>query len=155
MTSSSRRRLMKALAAGGGAVAIADHWAKPVVDTVMLPAHAAITGCRSYSGSTDFPTGDTCFDPPTCLNIQICGNDVQIEFFEEEDVWTGAGSLEGDRSFDIEIIQGGTSVDTFVSGQLNEASDEISGTIGGGNCGLQPNPYTIDLGAPCVKNLGP
>lgn len=40
----SRRRLIKALAGSGsmivGAKAIPKEWTKPVVDSVMLPAHA-------------------------------------------------------------------------------------------------------------------
>jgi len=43
----SRRRLLKKLAAGSGALgavsALPEKWRKPVVDSVILPAHAATT----------------------------------------------------------------------------------------------------------------
>ena len=39
-----RRKLLKSVVAGGGAVTVAkmlpDQWARPVVDSVMLPSHA-------------------------------------------------------------------------------------------------------------------
>ena len=42
-----RRKLLKTLAAGSGAViagrSLPESWTKPVIDTVMLPAHAATT----------------------------------------------------------------------------------------------------------------
>ena len=41
---SGRRKLLKSVVAGGGAVTVAkmlpDQWARPVVDSVMLPSHA-------------------------------------------------------------------------------------------------------------------
>ena len=66
-SSESRRKLLKSVAAGSGAViagkSLPDNWTKPVVDSVMLPAHAQtsptctdrpITGMRT---SLDLLTG--------------------------------------------------------------------------------------------------
>ena len=43
-SSESRRKLLKSIAAGSGAIvagkSLPENWAKPVVDSVMLPAHA-------------------------------------------------------------------------------------------------------------------
>ncbi len=43
-TSAGRRKLLKSVVAGGGALTVAkmlpDQWARPVVDSVMLPSHA-------------------------------------------------------------------------------------------------------------------
>lgn len=44
MTDSSKRKLLKALAAGGGIVTVTDRWTRPVVRRIFLPAHAATTG---------------------------------------------------------------------------------------------------------------
>jgi hypothetical protein len=48
----SRRKLLKSIAAGGGAViagkSLPENWSRPVVDSVMLPAHA-VTSLEQYS----------------------------------------------------------------------------------------------------------
>ena len=53
-SSESRRKLLKSIAAGSGVVAagksLPELWRKPVVNSVMLPAHAATTGS---GGNTD------------------------------------------------------------------------------------------------------
>lgn len=50
--SDSRRKLLKSIAAGSGAViagkGLPDSWSRPVVDAVMLPAHAK-TSLRQYN----------------------------------------------------------------------------------------------------------
>jgi hypothetical protein len=47
----SRRKVLKSIARGGGAVAAAkalpERWLKPVVESVLLPAHAQTSGCAS------------------------------------------------------------------------------------------------------------
>jgi hypothetical protein len=59
----SRRRLLKALAAGGGALAgaalLPGRWVKPVVEVGVLPAHAQTSGVAGQPGSMRFEfTGD-------------------------------------------------------------------------------------------------
>ena len=58
----SRRKLLKSIAAGSGAVIagknLPENWARPVVDSVMLPAHAQTSGIRTFFlfSSTGFIT---------------------------------------------------------------------------------------------------
>ncbi len=53
----SRRKLLKSIAAGSGAVvagkSLPESWAKPVVDSVMLPAHAETTEAGSEGDDTN------------------------------------------------------------------------------------------------------
>lgn len=56
-SSESRRKLLKSIAAGSGAVvagkSLPENWVRPVVDSVVLPAHAQATGGAPTSdGST-------------------------------------------------------------------------------------------------------
>jgi hypothetical protein len=52
-SSESRRKLLKSIAAGGGAViagkSLPESWSRPVVDSVILPAHA-VTSLFTYFG---------------------------------------------------------------------------------------------------------
>ena len=61
-SSESRRKLLKSIAAGSGAIvagkSLPESWSRPVVDSVMLPAHAEtspITG--PFAGTADVDTG--------------------------------------------------------------------------------------------------
>lgn len=51
----ARRRLLKALGGAGGAFAagrsLPEHWTRPAVDAVLLPAHAQATGTGPWSGN--------------------------------------------------------------------------------------------------------
>jgi hypothetical protein len=50
----SRRKLLKSIAIGGGAIAVAktlpESWTKPVIDSVILPAHGVASVADTYSG---------------------------------------------------------------------------------------------------------
>jgi hypothetical protein len=56
MSSESRRKLLKSIAAGSGAIvagkSLPESWSKPVVDSVMLPAHAQTTQDQRASALT-------------------------------------------------------------------------------------------------------
>ncbi len=73
----SRRKLLKSIAAGSGAVvagkSLPESWSKPVVDAVLLPAHAATTGVTAiyeYDYSRQNENSRGC--------IQISGNTAQV-----------------------------------------------------------------------------
>ncbi len=53
----SRRKLLKSLAAGSGAIlagtSLPDKWVSPVVDSVILPAHAQTSSAGEYFGTLE------------------------------------------------------------------------------------------------------
>ena len=65
-SSESRRKLLKSIATGGGAIvagkSLPESWSRPVVDSVMLPAHAQAStapnpfSCIGQSASTNEST---------------------------------------------------------------------------------------------------
>jgi hypothetical protein len=72
-SSDSRRKLLKSIAAGSGAIvagkSLPESWSKPVVDSVMLPAHA-LTSPRQFTsrGQTIMsaaPSSDSIFSSVT------------------------------------------------------------------------------------------
>lgn len=153
-----RRKLLRSLAAGGSVAAFGatapDVWVKPVVDSVVLPAHATTSVLGSYSGalaapfvSTDdgsildfFVTsayaaeceGQTLANAgaPVCLQETLSG--VLITF----EGGSGAGSLEQLAGKGIAVTVGAL-VYVF-SGSLT--SGAISVSCGGGGGGqVMPN----------------
>lgn len=57
-SSESRRKLLKSIAAGSGAIvagkSLPDSWSRPVVDSVMLPAHAQTSACTTINVTLAF-----------------------------------------------------------------------------------------------------
>ena len=80
MDKKSRRNALKALAVGAPVV-----WAKPVVDSVALPAHASLSGCRIPAGcvwiwddsdlSYDWPGGTGPYKLEEAWNNSSCNGD--------------------------------------------------------------------------------
>jgi len=56
MSNENRRKLLKSIAAGSGAIFagknLPESWSRPVVDSVLLPSHAQTSG-MTYAGSND------------------------------------------------------------------------------------------------------
>lgn len=64
MSDESRRKLIKSIAAGSGAIVagknLPESWTKPVVDSVMLPAHAQTSQLVEFTYQSTLVDNDTC-----------------------------------------------------------------------------------------------
>lgn len=72
MNEERRRKLLKLLTLSGGVATVTKlpaTWSKPVVDSVILPAHAQTTSCIVYYGE-DLPYGRFC--------VTVCGDSASI-----------------------------------------------------------------------------
>jgi hypothetical protein len=78
-TTSGRRRLLKVFAGGGVVATIPVHWVRPVVDSVMLPAHAQTSGCLFY-GITGFRDDEFSPNERATICVQVCGDQVSATF---------------------------------------------------------------------------
>ena len=95
----SRRKLLKSIAVGSGAVvagkSIPESWSKPVIDSVMLPAHAETTDATptlNYFGSFIWNQ-----KTPIQLCVQCIGSDCSAKVLENEKYYyEGSGSLGAD-----------------------------------------------------------
>ncbi len=140
----SRRKLLKSLVAGSGAVvagkALPESWTKPVVDSVMLPAHAQTTGTESAAATTytktirvDVPDvgkgGNLLFDP--------------FEFDVTGYTPTGPGTLS------IETLGDYDSSDEYFSYLINDASNTDLGDVPtpgtGTECGSTPETGSLPI----------
>ncbi len=100
----SRRKLLKSIAAGSGAVvagkSLPESWSKPVINSIVLPAHAELTDGSGSSGDGVTTTPAATTTPECCLiDGTYCGNisraGLQIELVVEPD---GSVTISGNRS---------------------------------------------------------
>jgi len=75
-----RRKLLKGLAAGGGAITtsklLPESWGKPILDAITLPAHAQATGLRVLTASAlANTTAVSCATSPDSANYDLGDED--------------------------------------------------------------------------------
>jgi hypothetical protein len=59
----ARRKVIRAFVTGGGAGVVATQWARPVIDSTILPTHAATTSCIGCINSEFLTYSSYQFDP--------------------------------------------------------------------------------------------
>ena len=141
----SRRKLLKSIAAGSGAVVagktLPEAWTKPVVDSVLLPAHAATTDEEG----------------PCCLTAGCYGgemNDGEIVYIEL--TVTTDGSISFSLFSKGESVPQGTATVECTGGEFSttvEPGFDVTGTVACGQTtitgtvvGETPQTYTATLG---------
>jgi hypothetical protein len=164
--SSSRRRLLKALTAGGAGAAITAKllpasWTRPVVDSVLLPAHAQATGFSgsfSTSGVVLADAGSTIMDlvvprahaggPMMTTTVDICVNVTN----NVAEIFVLVDSINLYGATGVAVPFSDVTLD-YLGGAMDTILTTISGTVepagGGGNqltgtvmYGSQGNNYT-------------
>ena len=159
-SSESRRKLLKSIAAGSGVIvagkSLPESWSRPVVDSVMLPAHAqtsptppptppAINGVfQNYNlGSNDFNLLDelipTAMADPAVLDECINVNNGIAEIFIpwQSTVWTGSAALPISSPLSLTPRDSNCAFDTLsVTAIPNAEGTEISGVQSGTQSGV-------------------
>jgi len=130
MSNENRRKLLKSLAAGSGAIiagkSLPDNWIKPVVDSVMLPAHGqtSFVCCAGVFCDLSFqaPIGGVAQVNSDCTIIMeggsISGN------------WSGSGTVAADGSFSFTVNFSPSGSQT-VTGTVTAGCTRISGSMTG------------------------
>lgn len=148
----ARRRLLGAIAAGTGVIVtgrtLPNSWSRPVVNAVMLPAHAQTSCSGTYRGPTQ--EGGGCLQPGVCVTVTVldCSSvEVRLDSNVSE-TFSGSGALNG-QSFSFNISSSANTVG--VNGVFHN-DGTVAGEIGGGDCGDGSITYTAIMGATCTPS---
>ena len=161
-SSESRRKLLKSIAAGTGAVvagkSLPEIWTKPVVDSVLLPAHAqtsqVLAGFYSASGlaqlddgllETLIPSAHAAFPSDYCFHVNSSGS-VLIQVMVAGSVYQVNATLPFNRS--LTSSDGGSS-------RVSITGDVMGGSmVGSINVDGSTRSFSIAK-SPVACNLAP
>jgi hypothetical protein len=151
----ARRRVLRTLALGSGVISTAknlpDTWSRPVINSVVLPAHAQ-TSSMAYSA-----TGVVQLDSPLdmlvpralanslpkniCINVSNGQASVQVQYGDPGPVYTGSGSL----PFSL-VLSPNDANNVSITGNLDTNANIINGEV---TAGGSTAPYS----APAVPGV--
>ena len=122
-----RRRLFKTIALGGGAVGLAK-WSKPIVSSIILPAHAQATGGGGGGGPVA-PTSCVTTNPTVSLLFQVGsgGPGASLIGLTVNGNFINTDTLDGASAF---------SINQPVSGQISGPGFDWTGTVTPGAVGV-------------------
>jgi len=153
----SRRKLLKSIAAGSGAViagkSLPESWSKPVVDTVMLPAHAATTAADSSSTDNDccLTGGSYCGTVDLNQDFPWVGIQIIVNANGTVDAWANWGGPQYHGTDTILCTGGSFNITaTYVSQPGGELEAPSEG--GSGNIALAPHTVTITGSVVCGQD---
>lgn len=149
----SRRRLLKTVVAGSGAFALTqklpEKWARPVVDTIVVPAHAITTSeCQLVGRLPEAGCASGC-----CIEITLLGNQISV-VLQCEQLFTGNGTVEESGSFDLALNQEGVGViPERLVGRVMDCS-EVQGSLVNGECAEGDDSFVATADGTC-NFIGP
>lgn len=150
-TQKSRRKLLKLLAASGGVVSanLPLTWRRPLISSIIVPAHAQVSGV-CYVGQQS--------DPPLRECICISGNHVSVQVIAGvgDSLFTGSGTvaqlaagipLSPPSAAGIIILDGVIVGGTSIKGHLTVPGESFPYTASQtGSCALQGVTYSLNCG---------
>lgn len=151
----ARRKLLKGIAAGSGAVLagrnLPDSWSRPVVDAVMLPAHAQ-TSMSSFSGSNSNEQGSIAPDSKFARALDAMVNEANADVIEV--IFTAETCIQqsGDGTVRVDSILGDTN-GNITPMKLNAQNVTVGGSavvMSGSICIPEMNSMLDRLGL--IKN---
>jgi len=159
-SSSKRRQLLKSIVAGSGTIAagksLPESWSKPVINAIVLPAHAALTddtGLLGAGATTSTTAAPACCEGVFCNltfndggpiggSAQISSDcTITVEGGSIGGSWSGSGIVAADGSFSFDVTFNGgifppnttttlpPSVQKRMSGTVTADCSSISGTL--------------------------
>ncbi len=151
----SRRKLLKTIVAGGGVVlagkTIPKSWSRPVVDSVMLPAHAQTSTACAIAGLFCWSTRNFFTSIQVLADGTVDIRRVRTRGGNSGRTWTGTGTTSNGASggiFDIQTSltappsdENPTNVRNF-TGTVLCASSTISGVFDNPNNANPPRNFT-------------
>lgn len=163
-----RRTTLKTLLAGGGVLSLAalpSRWAKPVVDSVMLPAHAQTSpgGANGFAVEVDVSDASDWLDwlvpkahagvrvtvPSGFLCIQETGDDSFEASYDTGDVVTYGAGKYGDC---VTLSCGRFEADLVVGGRNGDGSFDFDMYLPGEGCSEKARIAAERTNRPC--NVG-
>lgn len=144
MSNKSRRKLLKHIAAGSGAIVagknLPESWTRPVVESVILPAHAGTSRC------TDSGTVTVTFSAVTnTLSAATNTLNIDLGFTDEDGTYdTSSGAISINFG-----VPGGCSGDSSTSGTVLTPEATPSGLVSG-NTSFS---YTCNGSEPCEGTI--
>jgi hypothetical protein len=129
MSDKKRRKLLKSIAAGSGAVitgkTLPESWTRPMVDSVALPAHAetSLVCCEGVFCNLDFGQNEINGSAQVSSDCTII-----MEGDSAVGPWSGSGTVAADGSFSFPVIFV-SAANQQVNGSVTESCLRIDGTM--------------------------
>ncbi len=148
----ARRRVLKRMGAGsamvGMAVGMPSGWEKPLVDTVILPAHAACSvSCDVSLSLVDAMVPEACSGsvfPPVTLLIEVSGGCGDIELTSVSAELPAQASMVSEQEAG-DVVSAGSSFPIYISNYPSSTPFACAAT----------DPGSITIGYNCVGFEGP
>ncbi len=145
----ARRKLLKGVAAGGGAIVagktLPDNWSRPMVDSVLLPAHAQMS-LNSFTGNSNQAAVDTGSRVAQIMNNMV--NEAQAKGHPLYDATEICIRSDGPGTVRVDAIIN----DYNYFGSMNASASGVP--VGGGFVAMFVTPCDNDNRSSALETMG-